>query len=234
MTTTQRSPRSIQQLVEGQIREWNLKRRTRSEPEKAPSSVHEFVTISRTLGSGGNDIAHLLSKKIGWPVFDKEIIQVMAADDDTRRRLYESMDERDRGWVEGFVHTILDRDYQWNDYFKKLVETIASIARQGPAVFLGRGADLILPKDAGLRIRVVAPESDRLRVYARRRGLPIEKVQVELARIDKEREEFIRTHFRLDPGRPTQYDLIFNTERITCEEVADLIGHHLKARRIVK
>ncbi|MDP6503390.1 MAG: cytidylate kinase family protein, partial [Planctomycetota bacterium] len=164
MNTTHSSPLPIQQLVDRQIKEWEIQKRTRrSDPGKTPIDHHEFVTISRTLGSGGNDIAHLLGQQIGWPVIDNEIIQVMARDDDTRERLYDSLDERDRGWVEDFLHTILDRDYHWNDYFKNLVETVASISRQGQAIFLGRGADLILPKHIGLRIRVVAPEQDRLR-----------------------------------------------------------------------
>ena len=114
MNTTHSSPLPIQQLVDRQIKEWEIQKRTRrSDPGKTPIDHHEFVTISRTLGSGGNDIAHLLGQQIGWPVIDNEIIQVMARDDDTRERLYDSLDERDRGWVEDFLHTILLLIFYW-------------------------------------------------------------------------------------------------------------------------
>ncbi|MCP5110323.1 MAG: cytidylate kinase-like family protein, partial [bacterium] len=63
-------------LVERQMRNWELARAQRVEVPAVPGAkeVEHYVAISRTVGSGGSEVAVLLGERLGWPVFDKEIL----------------------------------------------------------------------------------------------------------------------------------------------------------------
>ncbi len=148
----------VAKIVEKQMRNWELSRAQRVPPQPyaPPCDVCDFVCISRAVGSGGSQVATLLGEQLGWPMFDREILQVMARDDKVRTRLFEHLDERDVGWLEDAVRWLIRGASRPEDYFHRLTETILALARQGRAVFLGRGADLILPRDRGLRVRIIA------------------------------------------------------------------------------
>ncbi|RMF79739.1 MAG: hypothetical protein D6744_08860, partial [Planctomycetota bacterium] len=93
----------IDRLIEKQIRNWEIARAQRRQTpteDDSGQAVAPFVTISRMVGSGGTEIARRLGERLGWPVFDKDLLQKMAGDDRVRVRIYEAMDERDVGWID--------------------------------------------------------------------------------------------------------------------------------------
>ncbi len=223
-----RGDRGLEKVVERQMRNWELARTQRlAVPGQEHADVEDFVAISRQVGAGGAEVASQLGDVLGWPVFDKEILGVMAGDDAIRERIYRSMDERDVSWSEETLRSIVQPEFIKNDYFHRLTQTVLSIARQGHAVFLGRGIDLILPKRRGLRVRLTAPREQRVEVYSSERGVSPEQARAELARIDKDRMEFIRKHFTADPDDVDRWDLSISLERLT---VVDAVGLILSSR----
>ena len=85
----------IDRLVERQMRNWELAKSqplTSGHPE---SEMNDFITVSQAVGSGGGAIAQQLADRLGWPLFDKDLLLAMARDDAVRARIYASMDERD-------------------------------------------------------------------------------------------------------------------------------------------
>ncbi|UCD28605.1 MAG: cytidylate kinase family protein, partial [Planctomycetota bacterium] len=96
-----RSVGGLSKVVERQVRNWELARSQKIDNGSARTQeVEDFVTIANICGAGGNEVAAMLSEKLNWPLFDRQILSVMAGDDDVRARLYETMDERDLGWIE--------------------------------------------------------------------------------------------------------------------------------------
>jgi len=215
----------IGKLVEKQMRNWEICRAQQLEPRQtAPTrQVEDFVTISRMVGSGGRKLAAQLGERLGWPVFDREVLQVMAGDDRVRARLYESLDERDLGWLEDTLRWLIEGEFRKEDYFHRLTETILALARRGHAVFLGRGADLMLPRDRGLRVCLVASEEYCAGQFARRTGVSETLARAELQRIHREREEFLRHYFGKRAQDPGRYDVSINMERLTHAEAIELI-----------
>ena len=155
-------------------------------------------------------------------MFGREILEAMAEDDAIRRRIYSRMDERDLTWWEESLRAVLDADFVRNDYFKRLCETVLSLARQARSVFVGRGADLILPANRGLRVRLVASSESRVRRYAAATGRDEEKARREVERIEKERAEFLHHRFRTDASDPLRHDLIVNLDRWETEDVVGM------------
>lgn len=226
---------TIAAAVEKQMRNWELSRQQRVEvrktPEKTPEAA-DFVTISRRVGIAGVAIAQKLGERLGWPVFHKEILQHMAEDDDVRQRLYEKMDERDTNWIESVLRWLLQGEFRKEDYFVRLSETVLALARQGPAIFLGRGVDLILPRERGLRVWLFASEDTRVGEYARQRGLDKKMARAEMRRIDADREVFIRNQFNVDPADPTRFDVLLNLDRFGPDDVIEMIVATLGRRGV--
>src|SRR5512136_235549 len=69
-------------------------------------SYGPYLVISREKGAGGSAVAQLAGRRLGWQVFDKEIVDAIAQKAQVRRELIESLDERDRA-------TIRDAIGQW-------------------------------------------------------------------------------------------------------------------------
>jgi len=222
-------------LVEKQMRNWELARAqlTKPQPDVPPPSVADFVAISRSVASGGSQVATLLGERLRWPVFDREILQAMAGDDRVRARLYEHLDERDQSWLEQALRWVIGGELPKDDYLYRLTETVLALARQGHAVFLGRGADLILPPEHGLRVRITASAARRAAELARRRGITVPLAMAELERIDRERAEFRRRHFGKSANDPACYDLTISLDRFTVQEAVELIVTVLKRRGVV-
>jgi cytidylate kinase len=56
-------------------------------------------------------------------------------------------------------------------------------------------------------------------------GLRPHEALAEVRRIDHTRSHFISTYFRRQIDDPTQYDMVFSTDRVSVEEAAQLIAH---------
>lgn len=215
---------SIAKAVDRQVRNWELARAQRLEvPPPKRAEVEAFVAVSRQVGASGAEIAAAVAERLQWPVFDKEILDAMAGDDQLRRQVYDSMDERDLGWFEEAARSFMHSEFVKNDYFHKLTQTVLSLARQGHGVYLGRGVDLILPRGIGLRVRLVAPLQSRIEQVAAAQNLTEAEAKAEIERCETDRDNFIRQRFRCEPQDPTRFDLIVNVARYTSAQVVDII-----------
>ena len=215
---------AVAKLVEKQMRNWELRKAQRlAVPEPERDEVEDFIAISRAVGAGGRELARKLGEALAWPVFDKEILDAMAGSDEFRRALYDSMDERDLGWCEETLRWLMQPEFVKNDYFHRLTKTILSLARQGQGVFLGRGAHLILPQDRGFRVRLVAPLEKRIQYLAEVQNLTLAQARADVERIERERAEFIRHHFRSETADATCHDLTLNLDRISLDQAVELV-----------
>lgn len=224
----------IDSVVERQMRNWELARQQRGPiPVDGQRQVAEFITISRAVGLPGREVASLLNLKLGWPMFDREILQAMAGDDECRRQIYEVMDERDLGWLETILKGMRAGVDGREDYFRRLSETVLALARKGHTIILGRAADLILPKDIGLRIRITASRNHCVKSYADLKGVSLEKAAKDVEEIEHERARFVRHHFHIEVNDPSRNDLTFNMERFTVQQVADIILAALRTKGVI-
>lgn len=224
----------VGRFVERQLRNWELaQQQGNAAPREAGQQVEHFIAISRAVGLPGREIASILALRLGWPTFDREILQAMAGDEAHRRELYEALDERDTNWLEEFLRGISSQKESREEYFHRLCATVLALARKSRAIFVGRAADLILPKDSGMRVRITASRDYCIQTYARERGLPFEKAVRDVEEMEHERARFIRHHFHIEASEQTRHDVIINMERFTANQAADIIMTALRVRGIV-
>lgn len=221
---TQLLSAGMSSVVEQQMRNWELaKSQHLDDGPVLPAENTDFICLTREFGTNADQIAALVAEKLGWPFFDREIIHAMAGNDALRELVYASMDEREIGYFEELLHSFLDPGSFRGDYFHELTHTIRSIARQCSAVFVGHGADMILPPDAGLRVDIVAPMEMRIRNAAERLQIPWEQARREIERLEKERAAYLRRHFPRGKRVSRPYDLVINLRRLSIAAAADLI-----------
>ena len=81
----------------------------------------------------------------------------------------------------------------------------------------------MLPHDLGFRVRIVAPFDKRLAEFARKSGLSNSAAGEEIARLERERNEFVWTHFHQRVDDPLLHYLTLNSARLTPAEAVEVI-----------
>lgn len=183
-----------------------------------------FITLSRESGSGGKPIGRTVAKKLGFKLFDKELIELTAKKSKQRKQLIESLDEKDRGFVEDLVNSMLNPDYVAEEtYLKHLCQVVLSVAHKGNCVIMGRGSNFITSQYGGLHVRIVAPFLVRAGYTAQYEGWSIYEARERVKEFDRERKEFIKKNFGKDPSNDNYYDLVINTTYYNIEQAANII-----------
>jgi cytidylate kinase len=190
-------------------------------PEEAKNPALT-IALSREAGTYGAAIAREVGNRL--PVYDSELLQRIAEDLGIRRNLLESVDERHVGWLTECLEGLSSAPaLSQSAYLRHLLETLLALAARGDCVIVGRGATKVLPLATTLRVRVVAPLEHRIEAVRREHGTSHEEAARQVDTTDRERDEFVREHFHMDPTDPRNYDLVLNVARFGKEECAGLI-----------
>ncbi len=191
------------------------------------------VAIGRQSGARGTTTARAVGERLGWAVYDRELVERIAQDMKLQAGLLEGMDEKKVSWLREFIESITSpASISDIGYVQRLLKTIASLAARGDCVLVGRGIAHILPVETTLRVRLVAPVAWRVAMMSRKLGVSKEEAAVKVAAIDRQRVQFVREHFDKDTTDPSLYDLVLNAERFSVEQCVDLIVealHRLQA-----
>jgi len=182
------------------------------EPSSSSLEQGPWLTISKELGSDGENVARKIADRLGWHVFDREILEAIARTTQTRERFLSRLDERAVGRLDEFFANILMPGVPSQEAFlNEMMQVIWLLGRDGHAVLLGRGANWILEARYGLRVRLTAPVGERVDRFARTSGLSHVDAQKRVREDDTRRAGFIKQVYGHDIADPLGYDLSLNT-----------------------
>jgi cytidylate kinase len=194
------------------------------EAPRPPSPPGFTIALSREAGANGSLVARAVGERLGWQVYDRELLQRVAEDMRVRTGLVESVDERRKGWFQEYLQAFsCAPQASEGAYVRHLLQTILALSTHGECVIVGRGAAQALPAATTLRVRLVGAREDRIRTIRQRLGLSPEEAARWVTNTDAERDRFIRERFHKDPNDPRGYDLILNTSRFSVAACAELI-----------
>ena len=230
--------RSIEQIIESQLERWAVGRRAEAEstkqtPSKTPTtpSTRPWIAISRDYGAGGTAIAERLAEQLGYELFDRRLLDVLAHESHYRKEFLASVDEKVRSTVEAHVDALLHGEsFLRSDFLRYLMRVVATIGEHGRSVIVGRGAVRILPPEGGLSVRIVAPLEQRVSSVAARLSISHAEARLKVLEVDRSRADFLRTHFHRDSWSAEDHDFTLNTARIGAEEAVRIIESALLAR----
>jgi len=198
--------RSIEALVDEQVRRWELLRRKPKEAKARP-----VITVTGQHGARGDELSQQLASELGFDHFDREIIHRVAESAQLSDRVVAAMDMKKRELLTDWLAAFASRNYLSPvEYRYHLAHVIGAIAHQGGAVIVGRGAHLLL-KGQALRVLAVAPLEDRVHTVMESEGLSERDARRRIEEVESDRHAFILMHYHAEFSDPTVYDLVVNT-----------------------
>jgi len=211
-------------------RHWEDRRKAEASRDIASRPQSLTIALSRQAGVQGTAIGHEVGARLGWPVYDHELLERIAQDLGVRTSLLESVDERRVGWLSEAFEAVLSVPYaNESAYVHRLVKAVLALGSHGQCVVVGRGSAFILPAMSTLRVRLIAPPKDRIATLGERLGVPLNEAKRRLGALDRERNNFVQDHFLRNPVDPQYYDLILNVPRYGVAGCANLIVHALES-----
>ncbi|MGD8702530.1 MAG: cytidylate kinase-like family protein [Desulfosarcina sp.] len=211
--------RAIHQLIEEQVRRWEILKTKSAEEKPLP-----VITLSREPGSGGKFVAKSVADRLGLDYFHQELINAMAQNADTSTRVIRTLDERGVSMIEDWVSAAVSDRHLWPDEVSRvLMQVLGTIARHGKAIIVGRGANFVLPPENRFRVRIVAPMSMRVNRVAEIHGITKAEAKKRVLSTESDRRAYVRKYFHADIRDPAHYDMVLNTGTLSVESAAAVI-----------
>jgi cytidylate kinase len=198
---------------------WN--QRHRSSEKAAPAAP--TIALSREAGTPGTTIARELGARLGWPVYDHELVEQIARQMGVHQCVLDDLDERHQNWLLQCLEAFRSTPISECAYSRRLRETILSLAARGRCVIVGRGAPCLLPHQTTLRVRLSGALDDRIARVSRQQNISREAAAKWITATDRARLEFVRTHFFSDAADERNYDWMLNTSHWPVPRCVDLI-----------
>ena len=219
-------PRSIEAIIDRQLRRWEHERQEARPPglaDDGPRLAQPIITVSRQHGSRGRDLAARLAERFQYTLLHRDVIDRISQSTGHTRRLLAALDEHSRSQLAIWVDSMMAGRYvDETDYVVGLLKTVYSIARLGGVVVVGRGANFIVDASGGVHLRVVAPIDERVRHLMLRGSLSADQAAREIRVVDAERAKFVRRLFHRSVDDPLAYDMILNQSGRPLEFLAGL------------
>jgi len=201
-------------------------RRTSSvaDASDVPPASAVTIAVAREAGTPGTSLAREVGHRLGWPVYDHELVEHIAQEMGLRASLLESVDEKHVSWLLESIESLAGAPgTNQHTYVRRLVETMLALSMHGHCVIVGRGAAQILPSLSTLRVRLVAPLEDRIASVSKIQALSLRDAARKVAQIDQDRAAFVRKNFHKDVTDTRNYDLVLNSSRFSLDECVGVI-----------
>lgn len=190
------------------------------------------ICISREAGAGGAAIARMVGEKLGWKVYDQELLEAIAHRMGVTLDEIRALDELAPSMVQDWLLPLREEYYAPQEaYLDHLAKLIEAVGRAGESILVGRGAGFMLPRQTTLTVRVVAPLKIRAQRLAERMGVSVRTARRAARDLDRRRAQFDRTMHRADSNDPHSFDLVLESHRLGLETSAMLVAHLVKAGR---
>lgn len=196
---------------------------------------HTIITVSRQYGSGGREVCDWLSKKLGIPYFDREILMDAAAKAGIEEPDYDTLNNL--SYKSNRITFGLDTFYpreasQVTDNQQMYIYQSALIkkaAKQGSAIFLGRCADYLLQEyPRTYSFYTYADDTFReKRAKEKYGGMTLK----ELDKVNKKRGAYYRKYTGRNLGEPENYDMMLNIGKMTPEAAAEAVIAYIEAKQ---
>ncbi len=201
-----------------------------------------IITISRQVGTLGEDVARLVAEERGYRLLDYRVVQAAAEEAGVSTetiaeaehkpsfftRILEALARNPSGpasgqWMEpiDMAGTPLLTSSDYRDLVRQVVEDYAG---QGDVVFLGHGAQFMLAgRPDVLRVLITGTKDVRVRRVMQGMACSEEQAREVVTRTDRERKEYFKEYFSADWASPSEYDLTVNTDHLNPEQAANLV-----------
>lgn len=175
------------------------------------------ITFSREMGTGAYHIATEIAKKLKYTLIDGQKIGLLASQYGLTPELLQLVDEKPPAYITA-------EDRKRAAALNSIELIILDLARKGNVIIYGRGGqDLLKGCMNVLRLRFIADFEERVERFAEREWIDPDMARSLIRRSDHQRGGFIHFYFDRDWRDPNNYDMIFNTSRLSENTITECI-----------
>lgn len=181
------------------------------------------LTISRQMGSLGDEIAQALASRLGWDLIDRnQLISRFFAD---------NLTATEKQHLNNSARFYLNQSNYGCSYIEYLEQELFALTRKQSLIMLGFGSQVIFAEDSSaFHVRVIAATDVRInRVRKQFRVSEIDAQKI-LQTADKKHRRFVSIVFNTDLTDNCLYDLILNTTSLNAETCTTLLMQMIREK----
>lgn len=198
-------------------------------------TTHKIITIGRQFGSGGHEIGNLLATRLDIPLYDNNLVRMVAKKLDIREETAQAVDETMiNNFLAGYVFAPMEESVKLPDadmiqplneqVHEMQTEIIRKFADRGSCVIVGRCADYVLKDYANcISVFICADREDRIGRIAKRYDMSERKAAEKIKKVDRERKYYYESHTGYEWGGTDTYPVILNVSRLGVERTVDVL-----------
>ena len=193
------------------------------------------ITISREYGSGGRELSQILAKRLGWRLYDRQIVsqaaEKLGVGDmgfEKLKKFEEEVPPLPLSFTPFYLFGVKESPHSLNDkMFETESEVIRRLAEDAPCIRLGRCADYVLrDRPDTYSFYICADDAFRAkRGKETYEGRTLSDLNAE----DLKRGGYYSHYTNRKWGDPKYYNLSINTGTCSLEQAAGLIVHYIES-----
>lgn len=201
---------------------------------KISNSKRIVITVTSEAGSGGRIIAKILGIKLKIPVYDKELVDLIAQEGGFTKRFVQAHNEiLYRSTAEAFIQNNFSVEDFHSKSYTRLYEAqervISKLAERQNCIIVGHCSNFILKNNKNvMNILITADMKNRITYISEKYGLNRHDSQKKIHRQDHNTWEFYLHFTNQDWKDSGNYHLCLNSSLFGYEETADIIEDIVK------
>ncbi|MEL6178794.1 MAG: cytidylate kinase family protein, partial [Myxococcota bacterium] len=210
--------------------------RLNSEAHQALRAPLPNIAVSSVAGcAGGEALAAALAHRVAFEAWDRPLLETLAADDTTRQRIFDTLDDAQRAWCDSALR-------RTRTPTSDLLRVALAIAAHGGAILLEMGAHLLLPPDSerdpdtaafrrgALRVRLNPTPSMLIPHHAERHAMDEEQARQDLDTMAQDLERFAQKTYGKPLNDPAHHDLLLNSHTLTLFNAVEICVRAYEAK----
>ncbi len=201
---------------------------------KISNSKRIVITVTSEAGSGGRIIAKILGIKLKIPVYDKDLVDLIAQEGGFTKRFVQAHNEiLYRSTAEAFIQNNFSVENFHSKSYTRLYEAqervISKLAERQNCIIVGHCSNFILKDNKNvMNILITADMKNRITYISEKYGLNRHDSQKKIRRQDHNTWEFYLHFTNQDWKDSGNYHLCLNSSLFGYEETADIIEDIVK------
>lgn len=190
-----------------------------------------IISISREFGSGGHVIAEKIAQDFGLPLYDRKMLEEIAAEKNMRVEHLEKYDEKPRNIflsrrVHGYSNSMEENVAEMQfEYIKNKADSGESF------VIVGRCAETVLHgRDEMISIFILGDRDKKVERVKDKYKLDKSEAVSKINRHDKKRKQYHNTYSKYKWGDSRSYDICVNSSRLGVEQTAKSLEDYIRYR----
>lgn len=185
------------------------------------------ITISRQMGSLGNQVAQEIGRCLGYKVVWREVINEAARRAGVPEVALATIDELNLLGIRPTADAL-------EAYHTAVRDLMHEINQQDNAVIVGRAGQVLLrEEDNVIHVRIFAPFDLRVERIAERHHVKLDVARKQVKMSDDSRTKYLKRYYGARWDDPDLYDILINTAHVNVVSAAAVVCKVIEKRELV-